>query len=244
MPSRDVPLYLQPATHPQARACAACAVREQALFGVLDADGLSRLHVAIATPAFAADEALWQAGTVGMAMYTLRSGIVRFERVTAAGDRRIVRLAGPGHLIGQETLLSAPHADDAVACTPVQACRLPRTLVDELARSEPQVVRELMRRWQAAVVAAEQWASELTAGPARRRVLSLLHQLVQLSDGDDGTWLPRREDMGAMLDLTTETASRIVSALRREGVLQALSKQHVRVDAQRLDAARHAADAG
>lgn len=215
-----VPLYLQPASHPQARACAACAVRRQALFGVLDADGLARLHADIASPSFSPGQTLWTVGEPGQALYTLRAGIVRFERVTEGGHRRIVRLAGPGDLIGQEALLQRPYADEAIACTAVQACRLPRTLVDELGREEPALLRELMARWQQALDAAEHWVAELATGAARRRVLGLLALLDRLADDDGRIWLPRREDMGAMLDLTIETTSRQVSALRREGVLQ------------------------
>lgn len=232
-----VPLYLQPPSHPQARACAACAVRRQALFGVLDADGLARLHADIASPTFNAGEALWTGGEQGQALYTLRAGIVRFERVTEGGHRRIVRLAGPGDLIGQEALLQRPYADEAIACTPVQACRLPRTMLDDLGRDEPVLLRELMARWQQALDAAEHWVAELATGAARRRVLALLALLDRLADDDGRIWLPRREDMGAMLDLTIETTSRQVSALRRDGVLDLPAPRQARVQRERLRAA-------
>jgi DNA-binding transcriptional regulator YhcF (GntR family) len=50
-------------------------------------------------------------------------------------------------------------------------------------------------------------------------------------------WLPTRQDMGAMPDLTVETASRLVSALRREGVLKSVDGRQARLDMEALMAA-------
>jgi CRP-like cAMP-binding protein len=152
-------------------------------------------------------------------VFTIREGLVRFERSTEHGDRRIVRIAGRGDLIGQEALLQRPYADDAIACTEVHLCRIPRALVDQLAQGRDALPRELMLRWQRALDAAEAWVSDLSTGPARRRLLHLLRRLGEHAGPDRTIWLPRREEIGAMLDMTVETASRLVSALRREGVL-------------------------
>ena len=131
-----------------------------ALFGVLDDAGLTA-----STPT-----SRWTSTRMSRCVraqlgryrgHTIRSGLVRFERTTERGDRRIVRLAGRGDLIGQEALLQRPYADRAVSCTPVQLCRIPRTLVDELGREGGDLPRELMSRWQRALDAAEAWVAEL-----------------------------------------------------------------------------------
>jgi CRP-like cAMP-binding protein len=229
-----VALYRGDARHPQAQACAACEVRSRALFGALDDEGLDRIHTRIASLELAPDEPVYGRGDAGQAVFTLRSGIVRFERSTEHGDRRIVRLAGRGDLIGQEALLQRPYADEAVACTPVQLCRLPRHLVDELAASSGGLPRELMQRWQSALDAAEAWVADLSTGPARRRLLRLLERLSALTEPGQAVWLPRREEIGAMLDITVETASRMISQLRREGVLALAGPRHATVDGRAL----------
>lgn len=217
-----IPIYRQDSAHPQALACAACEVRSQALFGVLDDSGLDRIHTQIASVTLLPDAPVYDRGTAGLAVFTIREGLVRFERSSEHGDRRIVRIAGRGDLIGQEALLNRPYGDDAVACTEVQLCRIPRALIDQLAQGRDELPRELMLRWQRALDAAEAWVSDLSTGPARRRLLYLLRRLAEHAGADDTIWLPRREEIGAMLDMTIETASRLVSALRREGVLTLL----------------------
>lgn len=232
-----VPIYRLEERHPQAQACAACEVRSSALFGALDDAGLDRIHTQIATLSLAPDTPVYDRGTAGLAVYTIRSGLVRFERSNARGDRRIVRLAGRGDLIGQEALLQRPYADEAVACTELQLCRIPRTLVDQLAQGRDSLPRELMLRWQQALDAAESWVSDLSTGPARRRLLQLLQRLGQHADAADTIWLPRRDEIGAMLDMTLETASRLVSQMRREGVLALLPGRSARLDRAALQRA-------
>lgn len=239
---RPLPIYLRDERHPQAQVCAACEVRSGALFGALDAEGLERLHADIAAPELEPDERLYARGEPGLAMYTIRAGLVRFERTTERGDRRIVRLAGRGDLIGQEALLRHPHAEDAVACTRVELCRIPLPVVDGLGAPSALLV-ELMRRWQRALDESAAWSADLSAGPARRRVLMLLSLLARHADDDGVIWLPRREEMGAMLDMTFETASRMVSQLRREGVVEPLPPRQARLDRMRLAAALQAANA-
>ncbi len=56
--------------------------------------------------------------------------------------------------------------------------------------------------------------------------------------------MPRREEMGDMLNLTIETTSRQVSRLRREGVLQTVNRRHALLDTAALQRALAQEDAG
>lgn len=240
---KAAPLYLlQDSDNPQARICGRCEVRRSALFGALDASSLERIHGAIESPTVPPGTVIYPQGRHGAHVHTLRSGIVRFERYTEGGDRRIVRLAGRGDLIGQEALLGRPYAEEAVACTEVQLCRIPCTLVNQLGETEARLLRELMQRWQHALERAEDWVTDLTTGLARRRMLKLMAQIDAYADDDGRIWLPRRDEMGAMLDITLETASRIVSQLRRDGVLTLDAPGHARLDRERLQHALRALD--
>lgn len=240
---KPLPLYLRDESHPQAQVCSSCEVRRSALFGALDGPSLERLHDDIAAPTLAADAPVYTQGQAGTALYTIRSGIVRFERLTTGGDRRIVRLAGRGDLIGLEALLHKPYADDAVACTPLELCRIPRALVSDLDQGGHALLMEVMRRWQQALEQAETWVAELGSGSARRRVLRLLELLERHTDAAGPIWLPRREDMGAMLNMTVETGSRVISRLRREGVLVLMPPSQAQLDRTRLAKALQAEDA-
>jgi CRP-like cAMP-binding protein len=234
-----IPLRTDPASpwNPQAQVCLACGVRRFALFGVLDDAELAAIHHRIADIALEPGQRLYDANDRGTAAFTIREGVLRLERSSERGDRRIVRLAGRTQLVGMEAMLGQTYAADAIACTPVRACRLPRVLVDELAEHRPELLRDLMKRWQGALDEADEWLTELSAGSARWRVLRLLLKLTEYGEPDGRLWLPTRSEMGAMLGLTVETASRLVAALKREGVLDLVDARHARVQMPALAAA-------
>ncbi len=221
------PYYRLQSDDPKGKACTGCGMRGMSLFGALDDCDLDRLHVHISDVELPAGGSLYKAGDAGSAVFTLRSGIVRFERVSERGERRIVRLAGCGDLLGQEVLLERNRADDAIACTPVALCRIPAHVIDSLGTLRPALVRELMQRWQQALEDSHAWVAELGTGPARRRVLKLLHKLSEYAQPGAPIWLPKREEIGDMLHLTIETASRQISQLRREGVLAPAGSRRV-----------------
>jgi len=220
--------------NPQTQTCRDCGVRRFALFGALDDQALAGIHHRIADVSLEPGELLFAANQHGQAAYTLREGVVRLERASERGARRIVRLVGRSALVGMEAMLGQTYAADAIACTPLRACRLPRALLDDLGSQNAELQRNLMQRWQAAVDEAEEWLTELTAGSARWRLLRLLLKLSEFGDADGRIWLPSRQDMGAMLNMTVETASRGIAALRRDGVLQPVDPRHARVDMPRL----------
>jgi len=212
--------------NPQARVCLDCAVRRHALFGVLDARTLQDIHWRIADLSFTPGQPVFIGGESGQAAYTVREGMVRLERLSERGECHIVRLAGRGDLIGMEALLGQTYATTAVACTPVKLCRLPRALVEELEQQDGHLAHGLMARWQRALDDTDEWLTELLSGSARWRMLRLLLKLSEYGEGEGRIWLPTRQEMGAMLGMTVETASRLVSQLKREGVLQADGGRH------------------
>jgi CRP/FNR family transcriptional regulator, anaerobic regulatory protein len=229
--------------NPQARVCLDCSVRRHALFGMLDAHTLHEIHWRIADLHFTVGQNVYAAGEAGPAAYTVREGVVRLERLGERGERHIVRLAGRGDLIGMEALLGQTYATTAVACTPVKTCRLPRALVEEMAEREPAIVRGLMQRWQAALDDTDEWLTELLTGSARWRMLRLLLKLSEYGESNGRVWLPTRQEMGAMLGMTVETASRLVSQLRREGVLKDEGARHAVLAMDQLMAALRSAAA-
>ncbi len=225
------------APRPPGPECTTCPVREHALFAVLHPAEREQVRGQVQHLSFAPDRSLCARGEPAPAVFTIRAGVVRFERPTAHGVRRIVRLAGPGDLFGTEALLDLPYADEAIACTAVEACRIPKTAIEELNRLSGRLPQELMRRWQLALEESETWLTELSTGTAMRRLLGLLSRLNRYADAEGLVWLPRRDQIGSMLDMTVETASRQISQLRREGVLALVGPRHARLDAATFAAA-------
>ena len=204
--------------------CASCGIRAQSLFANLNSADFQLIDQPIHDLALAPQDTVFAEGAQGEYVFTVRKGLIKLVRYHADGSQRIVRLLGPGDIAGLETTAGAPYDSTAVAITDIQACRIPVAVIRRLETESPRLHQQLVRKWHEALRTADDFIADLASGSARQRLARLLMRLA-LSQGQDRVLLPSREDVGALLGITTETSSRTVAAFRREGLLQDLDRQ-------------------
>lgn len=193
--------------------CQSCGIRDLVLFADLNEDDFSLIHLPIDDMDFESGSVLYSAGAEGDFIYTIRSGLLKLVQYLPDGTQRIVRLLKRGATAGLEATLRQPYEHTAIALQAVVVCRIPRLVVDRLSRETPRLHAQLMQRWYQSLRQADEWLTELSTGKASQRLARLLLHLVE----PDGTVsLFPREDLGAMLGITTEHASRTVAELKRQ----------------------------
>jgi CRP-like cAMP-binding protein len=198
--------------------CRNCALRTSALFGGLTENDFDLIHDPIDQFDLKPGTTLYKTSDVSDYMYTVRSGAIKLVQYLPDGSQRIVRIVRSTDVLGLEALLDEGYHHDAVALQRCQVCRFPTRVVRNLSQENPGLHRELMARWQRALNEADAWLTELSTGSARQRVARLLLRLVRDRDTSECE-LFSREDMGAMLGITTETASRTIAGFKRESLL-------------------------
>lgn len=200
--------------------CEQCAIRNSALFAGLRLEDFGKLHDPIAQIGLTAGTTLYQEGERSPYLFTLRRGLIKLVRYLPDGSQRIVRLIRPTDVTGLEALVGKPYEHHAVAMQDSELCKLPADTVDRLSRDNPRLHRELLNRWQRALAEADQWLTDLSTGAARQRIARLILRLAT-DESPPRCQLFSREEIGAMLGITTETASRIIADLRRRRILDA-----------------------
>lgn len=215
--------------------CRSCSLRDSVLFAGLDESDFEKIHDPISQFTLKAGERLYRDGEKGNRLFTIRSGLVKLLRYLPDGTQRIVRLAKKTDIIGLESLLDQAYEHEAIAMQETQVCCLPVVTVNELSSENPTLHKELLRRWQHALSEADSWLTELSTGSARHRVARLVLRLTDQANGQPECHLFSREDLGAMLGITTETASRTIAEFKREGWLTELASNHYRVDVELLE---------
>ena len=211
--------------HPtQENDCASCGVRKQSLFANLNSDDFRLIQQPIHDLTLAAGSTVFAERARGDHVFTVRKGLVKLVRYQVDGAQRIVRLIGPGDIAGLETTAGSAYDSTAVAITEVQACRIPVSVIQRLESESPRLHQQLLRKWHEALKSADDFIADLASGNARQRLARLLLRLAG-ADTEATVLLPSREDVGAVLGITTETASRTVAAFRREGLLTDVDRQ-------------------
>lgn len=216
--------------------CSGCAIRDLALFADLMEEDFNLIHLPIEEEVLPAGRVIYNAGDPGRALFTVRSGLVKLVQYLADGTQRIVRLLRAGDTVGLEATLSQPYAHTAVVLQPALVCKIPREVVERLSVETPRLHGQLMQRWSEAVSRADRWLTALSTGSARARVARLLLLLAEAAEdaGAPECALFSREDIGAMLGVTTETASRTIAEFRRQGIILENATNHFACDMEAL----------
>jgi len=198
--------------------CRNCSLRTSVLFAGLQEQAFEQIHEPIDQYTLKPGNVLYHAGDRAECLFTVRSGSLKLVQYLPDGSQRIVRIVRTTDVLGLEALLDERYQHEAVALHPTEVCRFPARLVRDLGQDNPALHRELMARWQRALTEADAWLTELSTGSARQRVARLLLRLVRDRESSE-CYLFGREDMGAMLGVTTETASRTIAEFKRQSLL-------------------------
>ena len=198
--------------------CLNCTLRTSVLFAELQEADFARIHDPIDQFSLRPGMTLYHTGDTGEHMFTVRTGSLKLVQYLPDGSQRIVRIVRSTDVLGLEAILDDPYHHDAIALQVTELCRFPARLVRELGQNNPHLHRELMTRWQRALTEADAWLTELSTGSARQRVARLLLRLARDRESSE-CHLFGREDMGAMLGVTTETTSRTIAEFKRQGLL-------------------------
>jgi CRP/FNR family transcriptional regulator len=220
----------------QAR-CHTCGIREGALCSDMADDEFSRFSLLVEDIRYPAGSVLFRQGSEGLHIFSIRQGMVKLTRLRPNGDQRIMRILRPGDVGGLEAVITKDYEYDAVALDAVLACRIPVYAIQQMDVESPQLHKKLLQQWHSTLHEADEWMAELTAGTARSRLARLLLKMRNPIHPEFST-LFSREDIGSMLCMKMETASRTISAFQREGKIAPLDAggRYYRVDSIALQA--------
>lgn len=194
--------------------CVHCAIRGTVLFSVLNEAELGEVLQDIDNRWYETGWELFSQGIKAGHVYTIRAGCVKMEHALDDGSRRIVRMHYRGDAIGLESVLGLPHRNSAIVLQRADICRIPVSVIHALKQRNPHIYEQLMQRWQSNLEEAESFITELGTGQAETRLARLL---LKLDDHSEHQCIPNllREDIAAIIGVTTETASRLMADFRR-----------------------------
>lgn len=178
-------------------------------------------------------------GTPFDCLYLLCEGECKTERGIGDGQTQVTGFYQPGEILGLDALAGDSYCSDAIALSECTLCRLPYgALLAAMGRLP--ALRAQFQQLMGSEIARLQ-ANLLLLGHARapRRLAALLLDLASRRAAP-GRMCKRfrlsmsREDIAAYLGLSGESVSRLLSALRADGVLRVRNREIELLDVARL----------
>ncbi len=213
-------------------ACAHCLARRGTICAALDDRQLARLFALASTQRIAAGSWLVRLGDRADHVYMLRAGHAHVSRVTRDGKRQILAFLFPGDFFAftqEPRYIYGAYAD-----TDLVLCRLPRPRFEQFVDATPELDRRIRYQLERLLDSAQELIFTLGRKTALERVASFIWYL-QYRQRKLGRSGPRwaipmsRADIADFLGLTSESVSRAITRLRREGLIELPLPGEVRI---------------
>ena len=189
-----------------------------AVFDRLDAIGVIK-HLA-------PHESLILEGDCADRFHRVLSGAIAGYKATADGRRQIVGFFFPGDLVG--LTVGERYVYGAEAVDRASVCSVPRSRIQELSRQSPTLREDLLVAFDREVSAAQERLMWLGRKTARERLACFLLECARRTgtpgaDGSQTVPLPMSQlEIGDYLGLASETVSRALAQLARDGAIEVL----------------------
>lgn len=206
--------------------CFQCPTRHQAEWQALTDEAQARVDEGKRTAAYAAGDAVFQAGELIRGLFCMHQGTVALRRTDEQGNSVLVKLAHHGQTFGvyeyftnEEYLASAETLTDGVICF------VDRAVLQELLLSHPPLGLAFMSHLARDLKQAHTAYLQMAALPVRQRLAHLLLALLphfgqESGDGSLLVELPMTQQIVAeLLGARRETIVRTFQALQEDGVV-------------------------
>ncbi|MFV3076862.1 Crp/Fnr family transcriptional regulator [Niveispirillum fermenti] len=214
-------------------ACQRCGIRHLVLFADLREEDFDHIHAPIEEMRLEAGAQLYGLDDPAAAIFTVRDGLLKLVQFQPDGSQRIVRLVRMGGVAGLEALLQPTYAHMAIALQPLEVCRIPVATIHRLQANSTRLHTRLMEKWHEALTTADGFLTGLSTGSARQRMARLL-LLLSEERPEEPVRLFTREDLGSILAVTLETASRTISEFKKAGALREAAPNRMLCDREKL----------
>lgn len=198
--------------------CLHCGVRADSVCGVLSNEELASLAAIAEVQSVPRGQAFIEEQSPASAFFNISGGTAKLTRTLPDGRQQITGFVRSGDFLGLAATES--FAFGAEAIEPLGICRFPRRRLEALLSRMPHLEHRLLQVACRDLARAQSAMLLLGRKTATERVASFLRDWAADHRPGAAIALPMtRGEIADYLGLTIETVSRILSRLRREGVI-------------------------
>ncbi|RQH01574.1 cyclic nucleotide-binding domain-containing protein [Paraburkholderia dinghuensis] len=174
-------------------------------------------------------------------LFAVRSGAVKTMARTRDGREQIVGVHRPGDALGLDGLATGTYAFDAVALHDTTVCLIPYNQFRQMCNEMPAVQQRLFEIMGRQLVQVANGRLSACMQSVEARVVGFFIELAENNamrgfSSREFTMYMTRAEVGNYLGTTLETVCRVISALSRDGIIEAHGKRIRVLDPDRLKA--------
>lgn len=221
-------MTLKTATHHD---CKDCVTRHQGVFCNLKKQVLSELQKHKAVNTYKKNQIIFYEGSHPLGFYCIISGRVKLYKCGLEGHHQIIRIAGPGDLLGYRSLFAdEPYHATAETLEDCQLCCIDKHIFFSIMSQNQELLLNIVKKLARELRVAENLLTTIAQKSVRERMAELLLNLKKNYGklGKNGIRINlelSRREMAELIGVTQETSIRLLSEFKREKVIDVNERQ-------------------
>ncbi|TYA92304.1 Crp/Fnr family transcriptional regulator [Seonamhaeicola marinus] len=212
--------------------CEQCIIKQFNSLKSLTKSELIRISGCKTSRVIKKGEVIFEEGDVLNGVYCVRDGICKLTKLSENGKDQIVKMVVKGDLLGQRSVVSSERSNlKATALNDMEVCFIPRSEILKDLHKNPEFTFDVLRNMAKDLKEADDVIVNMAQKSVKQR---LAETLIYIHDSfgvnPDGTLsvLLSREDFANIVGTATESAIRVLSQFKREGLISTVGK-HIKI---------------
>ena len=206
--------------------CETCSGREKSIFCDLRGESLSKLNGEKNSNLYKKGQDIFLSGNPPFGLYCVHSGKVKVTKTDQDGKETIVRIVGPGDVLGHRSLFSeSPYTASAKVIESGLVCFVSKETIQGLIKKEPALSFNIIGRISKEMGAAENKLASMARKSVRERfaetILLLKESFGETQDGRVKLGIKlTREELASMVGAASENIIRLITEYKEAGYLE------------------------
>ncbi len=204
--------------------CEHCIIKDANELGYLVFEELEEFTRSKVTLNIKKGENIVSEGHVMNGVYCLKSGKCKLTKLNSNGKNQIIKFLNQGKIIGHRSVLSdEPSGLTITALEDMEVCFIPKSKIMEAIDSNPKFSIQLMKNISHQLNEANTAISNMAQKSVKERLANMLIQLHDtFGEDEEGNINIKltREEISNTIGTATESAIRLLSKMKEDGVLE------------------------
>ena len=206
--------------------CEHCLSKDKGIFCQLEHAALTDVSHNKVMNSYKKGQTIFFQGNPPFGLYCINSGKIKVSKLGNDGKESIIRIAGPGDVLGHRSLFSDEnYTATATVIEDSAICFLDKKFIYKAVEQEPTVALNLIQKLSREMGKAEAKSAAMSQKNVRERLAELLLMLKKTYGIKEGNrWRLdiklTREEMASMVGTANETIIRFFSEFKEQGLIE------------------------
>lgn len=218
--------------------CDQCMIRELNSLKELSKDELIRISHCKTVKKISKGAILFNEGDHVNGVFCIKSGVCKVSKISENGREQIIHLNRKGDLLGQRSLISDETANlKATAVNDMEVCFIPKTEIVKDLQNNTNFSLSVLKNMAIALKDTDNSLVNMAQKSVKQRLaFTLLYLESTFGVKENGAIDIQltREDIANIIGTATESAIRLISELKKKGLIQLFNKDIVLIDKKAL----------